>query len=329
MGHTPAVVGDQLFSGSCNGMFHALDRLTGQVRWETDLRPKGDTSMYAFHGDPLITEKLVIVGANGFDAAAGGIYALDRLTGSILWTYPAGRGVDSAVVGLGRNAYAATHEGKLICLDVDSGHLRWSFPVDVAGGGPTVIDGRVIAGSLDGNVYALDGRTGKVVWRKALDAAITTSVTAHGSDLYLGTLTGWIYRLRAKDGAVVSSLQMDSVPCGMPLRVKESLLVFLADMQANYHSLVCLDLSLKLERWRQKAPRPSNWAQSRIPVWGDCVVVGTSAGEVIAFSLRDGSQSWQQALKGHVRSIGDSGDAIYVSTTEGIIYAFIPPRKEM
>jgi outer membrane protein assembly factor BamB len=57
--------------------------------------------------------------------------------------------------------------------------------------------------------------------------------------------------------------------------------------------------------------------------------VGTEAGEVISFSLRDGSQRWQQAVKGRVRSIGDSGDTIYVGTSEGIIYAFVPPRKEV
>jgi outer membrane protein assembly factor BamB len=327
MGHTPTVVGDLLFIGSCNGIFHALDRRTGQVRWKTDIRPKGDTNMFAFHGDPLITERLVIVGANGFDAMAG-IYALDRLTGSIRWTYPAGHGVDSSVVGLGRNAYTVTLEGKLICLDEDSGRLRWSFPGNFRGEGPTVIDGRVIAGTYDGNVYAMDAHTGKVVWKKALGNAITTFVAAHDSDLYVGTLTGWIYRLRAEDGTVVSSLRLDSVPSGMPLQIGKSLLVFLADKDGTYHSLVCLDLSLKLERWRQKTTRPRHWAASRLLVWGDCVVAGTSTGEVIALTLRDGSENWRQTVKGSMRSLGDSGDTIYIGTTEGSIYAFVPPGRK-
>jgi eukaryotic-like serine/threonine-protein kinase len=284
--------------------------------------------MYAFHGDPLITERLVIVGANGFDAMAG-IYALDRFTGKIHWIYPAGHGVDSAVVGLGRNAYAKTIEGRLICLDVDSGQLRWSFPGGFQGmEGPTVVGERVIAGSSEGNVYVLDARTGKLVWKKALDAAITTSVAAHDSDLYVGTLTGWIYHLRAEDGVILSSLQLDSVPIGVPLQIGNSLLVFLADKEGTCHSLVCLDLSLKLERWRQKTTRPRHWAASRLLVWGDCVVVGTSAGEAIAFSLRDGSESWRQAVKGSVRSLGNSGDTIYVGTTEGIIYACVPPGRK-
>ncbi len=189
-----------------------------------------------------------------------------------------------------------------------------------------MIDGHVIFGSRDGNLYALDRDTGKLVWKKALGDAISTSVAAHGSDLYLGTLSGWIYHLRAQDGTVVSSIRLDSGLSGMPLLVGESILLFLVDREGNYHSLVCLDLSLKLERWRRKADRPRTWAASRLLVWGDCVVVGTSAGEVIAFNVRDGSQSWRQAVEGHVRSIGSSGDIIYIGTTEGYIYAYVPPE---
>ena len=32
-------------------------------------------------------------------------------------------------------------------------------------GAPTVIDGVVITGSLDGHLYAIDGKTGKLVWK--------------------------------------------------------------------------------------------------------------------------------------------------------------------
>jgi outer membrane protein assembly factor BamB len=285
-------VGDLIFIGACNGIFRALDRRTGQVRWASDVRPQGDTNKYFFHGDPLVTDKLIIVGTNG---TTGGVYAFDRLTGSISWRYPAGRGVASAVTGFGRNAYAVAVEGQLICLDIDSGRLRWSFPGNVWGfEAPAVADGRVIAGGRDGNVYALDASTGKLLWKKALGASISTSVTMDGSRLYLGTSTGGIYRLRAEDGTVESTLQLDSGPRGRPLRAGEALFIFLSDRQENYHSVVCVDASLKQERWRQTAEH--DWAASRLLVWRDTVVVGTPAGDVIAFRLRDGSQAWHQGV---------------------------------
>ena len=124
------------------------------------------------------------------------------------------------------------------------------------------------------------------LWKKALGAPISTSVTVDDSGLYLGTSAGGVYRLRAKDGTVASTLQLDSGPRGRPLRAGETLLVFLGDKEENYTTLVSIDASLKQERWRQKAPR--NWAASRLLVWRDNVVVLVPAGDVMSFRLRDG-----------------------------------------
>jgi outer membrane protein assembly factor BamB len=321
--HTPAVAGDLLFIGSCNGTFRALDRRTGQVHWASDVRPQGNTDKYFFHGDPLITNSLIIVGQDGM---AGGVYAFDKLTGTIRWKYPAGRGVRSVVVGLGRNAYAVTVDGHLVCLDIDSGHLRWSSPIKVWGfEGPAVANGRVFAGDQDGIIHALDANTGTLLWKKSLGAPISTSVTVHGSDLYLGTSIGGVYRVNPKNGAVLSTLQLDSGPRGKPLLAVDSLLVFLADKEENYHSLVSIDPHLKSVRWRQKAPR--TWAASRLLVGRDTVIVGTPAGEVFAFRLGDGLEAWRQTFEGRVRSIGGSGDLLYVGTQEGIVYAYLPPGR--
>jgi hypothetical protein len=40
----PAVAGDSLFVGSCNGVFRRLDTTTGDVRWETNVG--GNASKY-------------------------------------------------------------------------------------------------------------------------------------------------------------------------------------------------------------------------------------------------------------------------------------------
>jgi len=324
VGHTPTVAGDLLFIGSCGGTFYALDRRTGQVRWATDLRPERDTKVFQFHGDPLITDKLVIVGADG--TSGGGVHALDRFTGKIRWKYPAGRGVVTSIVIMDHHAYAYTLEGQLICLDMDSGLLRWSNAINAAGyESPTIIDGRIFAGDIEGNVYALDCKTGKTIWRKKINDTVTTAVTVNGSDLYLGTLTGGIYHLRAEDGTVVSTFQLESMVYGKPLLTEDSLIVYLVDEKMNYHSLISVDLSLEMEHWRRKTPE--NWSTTRFLVWEDCVVVGTPEGEVIAYNLRDGIKCWSRTLKGYIRAIGTSDGTIYVGTREGVIYAFDPLSK--
>ena len=62
--------------------------------------------------------------------------------------------------------FGSSADDKLYCLDAGDGHVRWTFftegPVRLA---PTVVGGRVYAGSDDGVVYCLDRADGGLIWR--------------------------------------------------------------------------------------------------------------------------------------------------------------------
>ena len=86
-------MGDLLVVGSCKGIVHALDKETGHVKWEYDIRKDGDQRQ--FHGDPLITDELVVIGTDG---NMGHVYAFERTTGAVRWKYRVDeRGVTSDV----------------------------------------------------------------------------------------------------------------------------------------------------------------------------------------------------------------------------------------
>jgi outer membrane protein assembly factor BamB len=63
-------------------MIRALDKKNGQVKWEYDIRKDGEQSQ--FHGDPLVTDKLLVIGSDG---KMGHVYAFDRVTGTVRWKY--------------------------------------------------------------------------------------------------------------------------------------------------------------------------------------------------------------------------------------------------
>ena len=62
--------------------------------------------------------------------------------------------------------FGSSADDKIHCLDATTGETRWTFategPVRLA---PTVVDGRVYAGSDDGCVYCLDAAGGGLIWK--------------------------------------------------------------------------------------------------------------------------------------------------------------------
>lgn len=75
-------MGELLIVSSCNGLIRALDKQTRQIRWSYDIHKDGDQT--EFHGDSLITEKLIVIATDG---KMGHVYAFDRLTGAVRWKY--------------------------------------------------------------------------------------------------------------------------------------------------------------------------------------------------------------------------------------------------
>ena len=281
--------------------------------------------MYFFHGDPLITADVVVVGADG---ANGNVHAFDRSTGKQRWKYAAGRGVSAAISGLGRHAYAASLEGQLLCFDVDSGALRWTFPLKLPGWeGPATAADRVFAGAADGSLSALNAETGREEWRVNIGVPITTSVSASATDLYVGAADGAVYRVESRSGAVLSSRKLDVnlKPRGSLVRTGDSLLVLLIDEAAKYRALVSVDRALDRVHWRLNAS--NSWSTSRVFLWGDMVVLGTPSGEVVAYCRDDGVKAWSCTVSGTIRVIGGSEDTLYVGTTEGTLSAVRFPGR--
>jgi outer membrane protein assembly factor BamB len=120
---TPTVAGELLVAGSCNGRIRALDRKTGQMKWDYDIRKDGEQSQ--FHGDPLVTDDLVVIGTDG---TIGHVYAFERATGAVQWKYKVEvTGVASDIVRLENQIYFVTIVNDLVCLDLQSGKQKWSF----------------------------------------------------------------------------------------------------------------------------------------------------------------------------------------------------------
>jgi outer membrane protein assembly factor BamB len=254
------------------------------------------------------------------------VHAFDRATGRERWKFAIAFGVNGPMAGVGRRAFAyAPRQGEIVSFDVDSGELRWRVAARVPGfEGPGAIGNRVFAGTDDGLLRAMNAETGREEWRAELGAAVTTSVSAFEDSVYAGIADGTIVRVDPGNGDVLGSRKVDEKlrPRSVLVRVGDTLLVLLSNESADYLSLVSLDRKLETIRWRQTATK--NWSTSRAFVWKNTVILGTSSGEVTGYCVADGTKGWSHTVRGSVRSIGGSDDALYVTTQGGSLYALRP-----
>ncbi len=115
-----------------------------------------------------------------------------------LWRQPIGAGWSGFAVV---NGYALTMEQRgdqelVSCYDLETGEPRWAHEISarfedaVAGTGPrttpTIDDGMVYAQGATGQLVALDGATGKLVWQKDLRAEYGMSSELEASTLPYG-----------------------------------------------------------------------------------------------------------------------------------------------
>jgi outer membrane protein assembly factor BamB len=327
-----------LFIGSCSGNFYSLDKNTGEIRWIYNVRQDGDQR--SFHGDPLVTSRLIIIGTD--IGKQGHIYAFDRFTGKVQWKYlvtscsKGDFGVSTNVIRRGSRLYAVAQGDDLLCLDLASGALVWHFTSRFDrtkfewANAPVLLGNRVFFAGHDGTLYACDADSGKLLWKTDVGEPLTTSPVIVGHTLYVGA-SGRLYQLRVKDGAITSSANLP----GQPWRnasIRRGHFFAIDDLGRNKpEELISLNLGSGRIQWSVE-PRIS--ASTPHPGWGTAwpyiwhnEVLASDNGHLYAYRESDGSLAWSHNFPGQtVRGIGITRDVLYLGTMHGMIYAFRPPQ---
>jgi outer membrane protein assembly factor BamB len=175
---TPAVADGVVYVGSADRFLYAIRASDGTEVW------KFQTSL-AVHSSPAVADGLVYV-----SSLDGNIYAVRAASGELAWkvatggerrfTRPGIHGIKPATemmpdpfdaflsspVVVGGRVYIGSGDTHVYALDAKTGAVIWKFATgDVVHATPAVVDGVVYIGSWDRNLYALNADTGKVIWR--------------------------------------------------------------------------------------------------------------------------------------------------------------------
>jgi len=327
---TPTVVGELLFIGSCAGNFYAINKTTGEMQWSYNIRQDG--KQQSFHGDPLVTNNLILIGTdNSCDPeGVGHVYAFERDTGRVRWKYRS-TSVPTDILQLNSNVYFGSFQDNWSSVDLHTGNLNWSFST----GAPNkncdmpkapVTDGnRLFIAGLDLVIYSLEASSGRVTWKRKLAAAPSTALALRDKSIYFGANDQRIYRLNAETGAVISELATEAKPVGRLAFANDSLFMFLENAPERVGYIISVDSKLSGVRWKQRSF--PDWASERPHLWKESVVAGNCRGGLAAFRATDGEPQWNLSLKGCIRSIGSSGNMLFAGVQEGTIYAYELSQK--
>lgn len=346
----PLVAGDLVLVGTDGGgvpnsvgHLYAFARETGQVRWK-------------YRVDKGVSTDVLGIGSRLFAVASGTrLVCLDLKSGWVRWVVadepsepekvqshtsripdgPSSRAKDPDVPSHpsedpdGRSLPPEDPDGASLDSE-DRDNLpadRFPGPASVS---PIVVGRRVYFATARGSVYAVNARTGKVVWKASLSAPITTDLAAAGGFLYVGTSARHLYRLRLDNGAVARDLPLNGRPFGNQIVAGGSLFVLLGEDIECCSSFAAIDLSLTHLLWQRRPPaerdgKPGTWTTFRPRWWRGLLLVGSDQGVLAALRPSDGSSVWSHAFEGKMRGIGSSAeDILYIGSVEGTLYALRP-----
>ena len=156
-------------------------------------------------------------------------YCLDARNGSKIWNFTAGHYIRSSPAVVSGKMYTGADDGNVYCLDAETGKQLWKAPAPgsllhvITGttveyrSSPTVAEGKVYVGSLDGKLYCLNAETGALLWAVQTTGAILSSPTyVAGDGLYFASLDGFVYKLNVANGNV---LWNQSTPIGTNIQM--------------------------------------------------------------------------------------------------------------
>ena len=245
----PCIWNDRVYLTSYDTYLYALDADTGNLVWKFKTEAVIESS-------PIVYQGIVFFGSDD-----NRVYALNASTGELEWKHVAtspysAEGASSGIVPGSPSAYEGIvyigslyraftfvngsseyrTSGCMHGLNATTGELIWRFDVreipeprfDVGGlpepRHPQVYNGILYFGSWDHNIYAVNAKTGKLVWSYLTNGIISQSAPrVYDNIVCVGSCDSYIYALDAKTGKKIWSYKAAG-PVESPLSIDHGVL---------------------------------------------------------------------------------------------------------
>jgi len=210
----PSAAAGVVVARAIDGRLFGLSSIDGRRLWTYDrtvptLTLRGSSS-------PVIAGGLIVYGSDG-----GKLSALSLKEGLPLWeksvAFPSGRSELDRIVDIDGNplvvngvVYAASYQGSIVALELETARTIWSK--DISTSSDLSVDRRnLYVTDADGNVWALDRRTGASLWKQdKLKYRAVTGPVVINNHVVVSDFEGYQHWLSADDGHFVARVNTDS-----------------------------------------------------------------------------------------------------------------------
>jgi outer membrane protein assembly factor BamB len=187
------------------------------------------------------------------------------------------------------NAKAVRLSDRKILWEWDTNSKDAGKPTDVTG--PVYDEGKVFFADVDGDLVAVDAKSGREVWKRKLVGHLESSPMAVGGRLYLGTDKTNVVAVRASDGKVLWQFNSPGAIKASPSFHDGRLYV------ADYESGVfCLDANNGKPIWRTNTSKLAPFGKggffSSPAIAFGRVYAARDDGTVFAFDEKSGKVDW-------------------------------------
>ena len=224
---------------------------------------------------------------------------------TLLWKQKVGTSVSAGASVMGDKVFLGSGDHKLYAMDRKTGNIIWSFEAeDVFEATPLVLNNRVYIGNADYRFYCFDAETGKKIWHfesegKMLGSANYTEMAGE-TVIITGSYDGILYALKSQTGEKIWEYDTENYVNGAALI--DGKRAYFGGCDEQLHG-VNVETGKGEMTYALDAPVPGS-ANKR----GDLIYVGTHGGRFIAYNIKTEKIQWE---------ITDADDGFYATAALG------------
>jgi outer membrane protein assembly factor BamB/RNA polymerase subunit RPABC4/transcription elongation factor Spt4 len=238
---------------------------------------------------------------------------------TILWNYTMGGTSSGPIVAYGKVILGSVDK-KVYALDQMTGAKIWEFITgNSIWASPVVANDKVFIGSTDGKVYALDQSSGAKIWEFNIGAEIGSSPAIADGKVYVGAVDGKVYALDGGTGAKV----WEYATGGAIIFSSPAIIGDLLFIGSCDGYLYALNKNDGTEEWKAEISDGKWYVTSSPAVSGGRVFIGSSAyNKTYAFDIYTGAKIWEYMTGGRILASPAIADSkVFISSFDGKVYA--------